>query len=430
MFGWSAVDIPMLVVLPVLLVASAFFSGSETALFGLSEPERMTLRRERPRLGRVLDQLLSHQRMLLITILVGNMTVNVLYFVITSVLLMKTDVGVVGGMLLAAAFLVVILLLGEVSPKLIANTLRGRFAAVVAPALLTVHRILGPLRIFLDVIVVGPLSRLTAPATTPPRLDHEELAALVAVSAQAGVIDSDEQRILQDVMALSRQKTRSVMTPRVRIVAVPASATRADVLEVVGRTRYTHLPVYGRDLDDIQGILRVKPFLLGSFGPKNAGASAVAACFVPEVATLDQLLHQLHETKAEVAVVVDEFGGTAGVVALEDVVEEIVGDIASTPERSQPDPVLIGEDRWHVGGDLSVHEWAEAFGHLEVAPEVSTIGGLIVARLGRAPQIGDRVRVGNVVLEVEQVERSRVESVIVTLADAEGPGRQATEVAP
>jgi putative hemolysin len=419
MFGWSAVDIPMLVALPVLLLISAFFSGSETALFGLTGPERMTLRRERPRLSRVLDQLLANPRMLLITILVGNMTANVLYFVITSVLLMNSELGVIGQMALAVAFLVLIILFGEVSPKLVANTLRGRFAAVVSPALLTVHGLLGPLRIFLDRLVVGPLSRLTAPATEPPSLDHDELAALVGVSADAGVIDSDEQRILQDVMALSRLKVRSVMTPRVRIAAVPATATRTDVLEIVGKTPFTNLPVFGRGLDDIVGILRVKRFLLQDEGPPTAGECAVAAQFVPEVATLDQLLHHLRAYETELAVAVDEFGGTAGVVALEDVVEEIVGDIASAPERSQTEPVQIGEGRWRVGGNLSVHEWAEAFGQQEVAPEISTIGGLIVARLGRAPQVGDSVSVGNVQLEVERVERSRVESVIVTLAPEE-----------
>ena len=175
MFDWESVDIAMLLMLaalPVLLALSGFFSGSETALFGLTETERMGLRRGESLAGRAADALLADHRMLLITVLVGNMTVNVLYFVITSVLLMKIEVGVAGGVVLAATFLVLIILLGEVAPKLLANSRRARFAVLVAPPLLTVHRLIGPLRILLNRLVVAPLSRLTAPAHAPPRLDR------------------------------------------------------------------------------------------------------------------------------------------------------------------------------------------------------------------------------------------------------------------
>lgn len=419
MFGWTAVDIPMLASLPVLLMLSAFFSGSETALFALTETERMTLRRQASILGRAVDALLADQRMLLITILAGNMTVNVLYFVVTSVLLMKSRTGVVTGALLAVGFLVVIILAGEVIPKLLANSRRGRFAGFVATPLLTLHQLIAPLRVALESVVVDPLSRLTSPRHPPHRLDGEELAALFDMAEHRGVIDREEQLILQDVIKLSHLKVRDVMTPRVRISAIPDDADRGAIRELVAATRLKQFPVFRGDLDHIVGVVAARTALA------EPGVSSVPTPspvhFVPEVATLDQLLTHFRRTGTQLAVVVDEYGGTAGLVAIEDVVEELVGDIASVGERSQEHPRLIGPNRWEVGGNISVHDWAEAFGQALVSAQVATLGGLIFARLGRVPSPGDVVEIGNVRIEVDRVERSCVVSVIVSLADGESP---------
>ncbi len=145
--------------------------------------------------------------------------------------------------------------------------------------------------------------------------------------------------------------------------------------------------------------------------------------YVPETARLDQLLDRFRETHTQLAIVVDEYGGTAGLVAAEDVVEELVGDIAGTLDRGggiEP-PVLVGPGRWRVDGATGVHDWAEAFGTQLVSPQVATLGGLIVSRLGRAPRQGDRVELGNVGLEVERVDSARVLSVVVTLLDDRTP---------
>ncbi|MHC4306271.1 MAG: hemolysin family protein [Planctomycetota bacterium] len=425
MFSWTTVDIPMLALLPVLLLASGFFSGSETALFGLTENQRMLIRRQQTLSGRAIEALLADQRMLLITVLLGNMTINVLYFVTSSVLLMRAEAGLVGGLLLAAAFLLLIILLGEVLPKLAANARQPAFAAVTSPPLLALHKLIGPLRITLDRLVVAPLSRLTSPVEAPPRLDESELAALLDVSTREGVIDYEEQQILQDVIALSQRKVRDVMTPRVRIEAVQATASRSEVMALARETRLTTVPAYRDDLDHIVGLLHVKRYLLD---PRKGEAQLTdhltAARFVPEVATLDQLLDHFRGTQTHLAIVVDEFGGTAGIVAIEDVVEELVGDIATEPGRQEVRPDPIGPNQWRVGGDASVHEWAGSFGSRLIPPRISTLGGLITSRLGRAPLVGDSVELGNVRLDVEQVDRSRVVKVIVTLTsgDADSGG--------
>lgn len=419
--GWEAVDIPLLLLLPVLLVLSGFFSGSETALFSMTETERMHLRRRGTLASRAIESLLAEPRMLLITVLAGNMTVNVFYFVISSVLTMRADAGVIGAAILAVMSLLGIVLLGEILPKMLANVRRETFASVVSPILFTVHRAIAPVRIVLDTLVVMPLSRLTAAKETPPLLDEEELGALLEISGKQGVIDVDEQRVLRDVLTMGRLRVRDVMTPRVRVVAIPVSTTRAEVIELVREKRLTKLPVYRVDLDRIVGVLHVKSFLMAPESERTTVARMMKRPrFVPQHATLDQLLDHFRKTHTQSAIVVDEYGGTAGVVALEDVVERLLGDIASGDEGETRPPERIDSHRWRVDGNMSVHDWAEHFGHRIISPRVASLGGLIIERLGRAPEVGDEVTIGNIRLEVEAVDRARVETAIVTLASHHG----------
>lgn len=414
--GWGAVEVPMFIALPVLLVLSGFFSGSETALFGMTEAERLRFRQTGGVVGRSVEILLAHQRMLLITLLLGNMAVNVLYFVITSMLMLRAEVNVVGDMIMAVMFLLVIILVGEVMPKMLANGARTPFTTIVAPPMVVIHEFIGPLRIVLDRLVIGPLSRLTAPSEAPPQLDEDELKALLADSTRAGVIDPDEQRILREVLELRQRKVRDVMTPRVRLRALPVDASSEDVVQLVQETKFTRVPVYEDDVDHIIGLLDVKPYLLASRKRTvNLRAFLRPVHYVPQTARLDQLLEHFQSTHTRQAIVVDEYGGTAGIVAIKDVVEELVGEIPSSEGASPAPPKMIGAGRWRVDGDVSVHEWAQAFGQRLVSPRVATLGGLMFERLKREPQVGDVVEIGNVRLEVEELDGTRIKTVIVSL---------------
>ncbi|MCH8822565.1 MAG: HlyC/CorC family transporter [Planctomycetes bacterium] len=423
MFGFSAVDISLLAIIPVLLFLSGFFSGSETALFGLSETQRMQLRKRASTSSRAVEALLADQRMLLITVLLGNMTVNVLYFVISSVLLMKAETSAIAASAIAVLSLLLIILFGEVLPKLLASDHRIGFTNVIATPLLILHRVISPLRNTLEKLVITPLNRLTAPTNKPPQLDRDELAALLDLSSDAGVIDTEEERLLQDVINLGNLKVRDVMTPRVRVTAVPASASREDVIELVKQTKLTKLPVYKDDLDNIVGMLHVKSFLINQDNDRSLAEQAEQLNYVPEMATLDQLLKHFQESKTQIAIVVDEFGGTAGLVVIEDVVEEIVGDISDRKDvHLQPEKIDL--NHWRVPGGLSVHEWADAFGQTIISPRIATVGGLITQQLGRAAIKGDSVEISNVQLDVEKVEKGRIISAIVTLIGEDGAESQ------
>lgn len=415
-FGWSTLDIPLLLSLPLLLAVSAFFSGTETALFGLNESQRIAFRKSDSIAGRAVESLLGEQRMLLITLLLGNTSINVLYFVITSVLIMHCTAGAAVRAGLGVAFLLLIILAGEVAPKVIASALRSRAAALSAPLLLPIHQVIVPLRVLLARLVFTPLARLTAPDSAPARLHDGELKALLEISSQEGTIDPGERAMLRDIVDLGRLRVRDVMTPRVEMVALPTNATRADVQATLGEHGLTKLPIYDGDLDTIVGLLHVKRYLLDPEATSVTDPAVLTeAHFVPDLARLDQLVERLRAWHEQAVIVVDEYGGTDGIVSLDDIITEMVGDLYTTERRPEAPPQLIGIGRWLVDGAFSAVEWAEDFGVTLEGPRVATVGGLVVDRLGRAPAVGDHVVLGQFRAEVQTVEAGRVRSVIIVL---------------
>lgn len=420
-----SIELLLLLLLLPLLAASGFFSASETAIFGLSENERMLLRRGRPLAGRAVDRLLDEPRMLLITLLLGNTTINTLYFVVSSVLLIRLHGREVAGVPLeapaAVGSLLGLVLLGEIVPKLAGTSRRVLVVGLVAPPMLAVHRLLSPLRIVLARFVVDPLARLTSPRAAPPRLSGEELTALLDHSAREGSIDAEEQALLGEVLRLRNLRVRDIQVPRVRVAAIPIDASWQEVREVAARERLTRLPVHEGGLDRIVGILPLKRYLAAE-GAAGIADSIVPPLFVPEIASVESLLVLFRESGGTLAVSVDEFGGTAGVVAIEDLVETLVGEIPAPGEHLPPPPVRLAEDVWRVHGGMSVHDWADLFAAPVASSWAATIGGLMMERLGRAVVAGDRVRLGNLELEAESVAGSLVEAVVVRLLEEPGAG--------
>lgn len=414
--AWGPTEYLLLSGLLMLIIASGFFSGAETALFGMSQSLRLHFRHSGTLSGRAVTALLSNQRMLLITILLGNMVINVLYFVISSVLVLRAEASLAIDLLIALASFLLLVVFGEVLPKIFANTRRSFFAQLVAPFLLTIHSLIGPVRILLNVFIVTPLSRLTAPRQAPVDLDESELRALLELSGREGTIEPDEQRMLKDVIRLGRLKVSDVMTPRVNLCAVPVGASYDDIVSVARESHLTKLPLYENNLDTIVGILHVKPFLIAHHAKVLVDLPEVdAPDFVPEMATLEQLLEHLRSSTRQSAIVVDEYGGTAGIVSIEDVVEEIVGDIVGADESSETLMTQISSDAWRVSGKIHLATWADSNDLTITDAHASTLGGFITERLGRAANVGDSIDVGTIRLEVERMEGSAITSIIARM---------------
>ena len=326
------------------------------------------------------------------------------------------------GVVFGAGSLVLLIILGEILPKVAGQSHRSRGAAFIGPPLAGLHRVIAPLRIVIARFVITPLARLAGEPPSP-HLGADELAALLDVSVAEGAIDRSEEHLLREVVKMGQLSVRDVMTPRVHVEFVELDDDPSKIRNQIRRVGRGHLPVVGESIDDVRGLLSSRRFLMDS--PAEANPAALAAlmtgiAFVPEQASVEDLLRRFQAEGSTLAIVVDEYGGTAGIVTIEDVAEEIVGEIAEPDERLLEIPERLGEARWRVSGLMPLHDWREAFGSAVDDRRVSTVGGLFFARLGRLARAGDVVLLGNVRLVAERVEDGRVASAVVDLVEQGG----------
>lgn len=421
---------PLLLALPPLVAVSGACSAAETALFSLSYQDRARLRRESAGAAAAAAYLLARPRALLVSLILANTLVNTLYFVLTSIVTFSVENAWLG-VGLAVFNLVVLTVMAEVVSKMLATRYPVGFTKLLARPALVLFTSLGPVRQFLEIGVIAPLTRLLTPPTAAAgaSLTPEELEGLVRVGERRGDIDADEQRMLRQVIALGDMRVRDVMIPRTQMEWLSEGAGAEEVEGLWRRTGMTRVPLCAGSIDDgVLGMLNVKGYLMAlalwrETGSGSRGGEAPRAVdfleevkFVPQTATLDRLLEQFRVGATKVGLCVDEHGSVTGVVSAQSVAGPLVAEVAGGLEGvpSEPTVVMVGLGRWQVSGRLSVREWAQMF-KLEADPRVSTVAGLIFARLGRVPAVGDRVRLGNVQMEVQAVSGRVAQRVLMSL---------------
>jgi putative hemolysin len=440
----TATHLAMLVALLPLLAMSAGISATETALFSLSYADRGRLRRLHPGASRFVERLLSRPRGLLITILLVNNLVNVLYFVLTSVLAQTVE-HAAWSVIISIGALFALILAGEVVPKLLARGYPGPAAMILAPPFAVIEQVIRPLLGVLERGIISPLLRLIGPSPSRrgrghPQVSVEELSALLELSARYGHIEPSEQRLLAEVVELGTILVREVMTPRVDMIVLEETARPREIQEAVRQTGRDAFPLCRGGLDgQILGMLNARAFLSARALQKSEPrlhSFISPPQFVPESSRLDQLLEEFRRGEQDQALVVNEFGGTVGLVELRDIVRELVRIPSDDEDQVQEQVRLISQGppaQWLVGGRLPARELAEFFLGSSMATEWSrratTAGGLVILLLGRIPRVGDVVHLGKLRLEVHSVRGRVVESVLLSMEPEEVEAR-ATGVAP
>lgn len=401
-------SIGLVLVLLALLAASGTFSASETALFSLTVEQRA----EAPRRVR---ELLARPADLLVSILLGNLIVNVLFFTLATRVdfLSLLGVGEIQGRRFAAGLppLVCLLLAGEILPKTFALRSPTFVARVTAaPLQFTVGALTPPARV---VVALIEAVRERLGGEEPERhLTPEVLEELLARSAAEGLIEDDEAEMLAEILELGSIRVREIMRPRVDAPFLDLDCEDPEpVLRRALDAGLSWIPVVEGDPDHVLGVVRVRDLLVEPRRPLRQLVMPVK--FVPEVASALDLLEELRDDRATEAIVVDEWGGTAGLVTIEDVLEEVVGELRAEGEARERPVVPLGEGRFRVSGALPVREWNDVFDLRIVPTEFETVGGLVVALCGRIPRVGERLRLGNLVLEVREMRGRRVVAVDV-----------------
>ena len=292
--------------------------------------------------------------------------------------------------LLLALFTIVF---GELVPKSLALAHTERFALRLSAVVEVLLRILGPLVYALTTVTTTVSRALGAGDQAQGVMSTEELKILVERGGEQGILEAEEEQMIQAVIELGDQRVHEVMVPRIAMVTLAASATMEQAIDTVVAEGHSRIPVYEETIDEIVGILYAKdllPFLKNSAGEPPALRTLLRTpVFVPESMSVDDLLHEFQRRKVHLAIVLDEYGGTAGLVTIEDLLEEIVGEIQDEYDEEEPLIVSLSDDEARIDGRADVDDLAELFDielGLEDEDEYDTVGGLIYHRIGGVPE--------------------------------------------
>ncbi len=310
----------------------------------------------------------------------------------------------------------------ELVPKTLALAHTERFALSLAGPIEVMARVLSPVIGLLTGMTHAVTGALGAEVSRDAEISTEELKLIVERGGEQGVLEAEEEQMIHAVIELGERRVHEVMVPRTDIVGLDVHGTFEEAVDRIIAEGHSRLPVWERSVDEVVGILYAKdllPFLKeASAEPPPIRALLRAPVFVPESITIDDLLHELQRRKVHLAVVLDEYGGTAGLVTIEDLLEEIVGEIQDEYDEEEPMVVRLDDDRARIDGRASVDELGELWDDLEVdailedREEYDTLGGLLFHRIGGVPAPGDQIRVGVVTLTVETTDGRRVGKIL------------------
>jgi putative hemolysin len=322
------------------------------------------------------------------------------------------------------------IIFGELVPKQIGLAHAEAVAMSTSRLLEVLGAIFAPLVGFLT-WTTSRISRLFGADVAPEeRISSEELRLIIEQGGEQGILEAEEEQMIHAVIELGDQRVHEVMVPRIAMVTLAASASFEDAIDTVVAEGHSRIPVYEESVDEIVGILYAKDLLpfLKAGAPERPPLRMLlrTPVFVPESMTVDDLLHELQRRKVHIAIVLDEYGGTAGLVTIEDLLEEIVGEIQDEYDEEEPLIVKLSDDEARIDGRADIDDLSELFDiqlNLEDEDEYDTVGGFIYHRIGGVPKPGDQVKVNDLVLTVETTDGRRVGKVLVVRTrDGDDPG--------
>lgn len=400
----------LILVLIALIALSAYFSATETAFSSLNRIRLKSLANGGNRRAQLAFALSENYDELLSTILVGNNLVNIASTTIATLLFVQALGDGAGPTVSTVVMTVVVLIFGEVGPKSMAKEHAETFAMFSAPFLRALIVVLKPVNFLFAQLKKG-LRRLVR-SSPKQSVTDSELLTLVEEAEQEGGIDKSEGAMLRNVIEFDDIQAIEIMTPRVDVEALPRDAGREDIAALFRETGYSRLPVYEETIDSIVGVIHEKDFFSAVNGQELEDILQPAE-FIPPSMKISDLLRHLQQKKQHMAVIVDEFGGTEGIVTLEDVIEELVGEIWDEHDEVAQEGVLpLGENLYRVYGSMSTDDLFE-FLHLDCETDASTVNGWIAQRLDRIPKAGDGFQFQNASFLVTKAAGNRAEEIRV-----------------
>lgn len=399
-----------IIMMAVCLLLSAYFSATETAFSSANTTRLKTLAEKGSGNAALALKLLEQYDRLLSTILIGNNIVNIATASIGTVLFVR-HYGDAGATISTVVVTVVVLIFGEISPKSIAKDCAEKCAMLSAPILRVLIWVLMPLNLLFSLWkkLLNKVFRLSGES----KMSQEELLMLVDEVQQEGSIDRDEGELLKNAIGFSEQEAQDILIHRVDLAALPVTAGKEEVAALFTQTKYSRLLVYDGSIDHILGTVHQKDFYVGCGVTDKPLRDIIAPpVFALENEPIRLLLKKLQQAKTHVAVVVDEYGGTCGIVTMEDILEELVGEIWDEHDEEEVFLRKLGPDAYAVDAAMDLADFAAYF-HLKTDSEMVSVSGWVMEQFGRVPEAGDSFTCGDLRVQVTRVENHRIEEIRV-----------------
>ena len=396
-----------LIIIIVCIIMSGYFSATETAFSSLNRIRIKTMAEKGNKKAELVGNLSDQYDSMLSTILIGNNIVNIACSSLATVLFMKWLGEDLGPSVSTVVITVVVLIFGEVTPKSIAKESPEKFAMFSAPFLKTLMVVLTPFN-YLFSLWKKLLSKLIK-SDEDRGITEEEILTIVEEATQEGGIDEQEGTLIRSAIEFTELEAVDILTPRIDIEGVAMNSSKEEIAEIFTETGYSRLPVYEESMDHIVGIIYHKDFHNYVYHTEKKIEDIIRPVrFITKTKKIGDLLKELQQEKSHIAVVLDEFGGTVGIVTLEDILEELVGEIWDEHDEIVQAIVKTAEDEYEVLGSTNV---AKLFEELDMDEEVEviTVSGWIMDMLGRVPKKDDQVTYKEMQLTVLEMNGKRVE---------------------
>ena len=411
--GNTIIQIVMLV---ILLIGSGFFSASETALMSLSRIRVRHMQEEGVKGAKLVGKLTEDSGKLLSSILVGNNVVNIAATSISTSLFISI-LGTQGVAVATALMTILVLIFGEITPKTIAANNSEKIAILVSKPIKVIILILTPVVWVFNIItniifkIFGIKSK-----SGQPYITEEELRTMVNVSQEEGVLEIEERQIINNVFQFGDMQAKEAMVQRLDMVCIDADDGYKEIISLFKEEQFSRMPVYEESADDIIGIVNIKDIIfleedeIANFDIRNYVREAF---FTYEFKKITELLEEMKKDKSQMAIVVDEYGGTAGLITIEDLVEEIVGEIEDEYDEDESDIEVIKEDEYIIDGSKKISEVNELIGTNLESEEFDSIGGFIIGHLKILPEEHEVIEVDGVKLCIESLDKNRIKKIRV-----------------
>ena len=417
-----------LIILVILVLLSAFFSSAETALSTVNRVRMRALEDEGNKRAARVNKILENYSKMLSTILIGNNIVNLSASALATTLAMRIHlaVGIATGILT-----ITVLLFGEITPKTWAMINSEKISLSYSGVIYRLMQILTPVIFIVDRLANGVLRLLRIdPNKRMNLMTESELRTYVEVSHEDGVIESEEREMIYNVFDFSDALAKDIMIPRINMVTVSVDAPYDKVMNVFRESMYTRLPVYQEEKDNIIGLINIKDFILAedkeNFQIKNILRDAH---YTYEFKKVADLLYELREKTTNVTFVLNEYGATVGMITLEDLLEEIVGEIRDEYDADEEELIQeIAERTYLVEGSMKLDDINDELGTTLDSEDYDSIGGIIIEALDRLPEDEEEVMLDNGIhLKVQGIDQNRIKKVLMTLPEPEAEKEETDE---